>query len=82
MERGELGDSKPEETISRLSVSDTEAPSVTVADIAEERRSMHSDKAEEPKEGAPDAVIEGATETVWLEPHRKVIERCPSQGED
>lgn len=83
MERGELCTEKPEDSLSRLTGSELRTPSVTVAGAGEDERSIGSEKLEPPTEGQPDAEhYEGAVETEWLEPHRRVIERQPSHGED
>ncbi|KAG6879308.1 hypothetical protein C0992_003726 [Termitomyces sp. T32_za158] len=83
MERGELGVEKPDDSLSRVTGSDLRTPSITVAGVGEDERSIHSEKLESLAEGQPDAErYEGAVETEWLEPHRRVIERQPSHGED
>ncbi|KAG6826242.1 hypothetical protein H0H92_000594 [Tricholoma furcatifolium] len=80
MERGELGDGESKVTGSG---SDTRAPSMTVKDMDEDRESIHSEKREKVMEAQPDATPdEGPTEIEWLEPHRRVIERRQSPGDD
>ncbi|KAG6884833.1 hypothetical protein C0993_007954 [Termitomyces sp. T159_Od127] len=83
MERGEVGAEKPEDSSSRVTDSELRTPSITVAGVGEDGRSTRSEKLESPTEGQPDAErYEDAIETEWLEPHRRVIERQPSRGED
>ncbi|KAH0586780.1 hypothetical protein H2248_005630 [Termitomyces sp. 'cryptogamus'] len=81
MERGELGVEKPEDSLSRLTSSGFRTPSVTVADVGEDGRSTHTDKLETGDQSDGES-FQGAVETEWLEPHRRVIERQPSRGED
>ncbi|KAG6864886.1 hypothetical protein C0991_006573 [Blastosporella zonata] len=80
MERGELGDE--EGKLEEDSQSVIRTPSVTVGGMGDDGLSVHSEKVE-PTEGNPDATPDiGGTETEWLEPHRRVIERRPSPGDD
>ncbi|KAG6856428.1 hypothetical protein H0H87_004554 [Tephrocybe sp. NHM501043] len=84
MERGELGGSEdkvPKEPESRLSISETRTPSVTLGGRGDDGLSIQ-EKAEL-SYAQPDTLRDiGATETEWLEPHRRVIERRASPGED
>ncbi|KAG6830777.1 hypothetical protein H0H87_007121, partial [Tephrocybe sp. NHM501043] len=84
MERGEPDGSEdkvPKESESRLSISETKTPSVTFQGNGNDELSIQ-EKAEL-NHAQPDTLRDiGATETEWLEPHRIVIERHASPGED
>ncbi|KAG6915140.1 hypothetical protein DXG01_013079 [Tephrocybe rancida] len=86
MERGELGGAEgkvQQDSQSRLSISDTRTPSVTVGGNGDDGESIHSEKMNAPTEGQPDATPdEGPTKTEWLEGHRRVVERLQSPGDD